>query len=192
MARRHPPTAWLSRASLVLAAACTMLVIRSTDSLANQTQVELVLLACVAYLAMLAADHRWGGLTIGAVAAAGAATAVVALSVPAHFTGDLWSYAMYGRIVAAHHASPYAVLPAHFPSDPMLYHVGRSWRHTYSVYGPAFTAFSAVAALSSAPRPRRPASSTSWSRSPRSPARRRSSGGAPARPVPSRSSPSTR
>ena len=83
MARRHPPTAWLSRASLVLAVASSMLVIRSTDTLANQSQVELVLLASVAYLAMLAADHRWGGLSIGAVAAAGAGTAVVALSVPA-------------------------------------------------------------------------------------------------------------
>ncbi len=147
MARRRPPTAWLSRASLLLAVTCTVVVIGATDSLANQTQVELVLVASVAYLAMLAADHRWGGLTLGAVAAGGAVTAVVALSGPAHFTGDLWSYAMYGRIVAAHHASPYAALPAHFPSDPMLYHVGRSWRHTYSVYGPAFTAFSAVAAL---------------------------------------------
>ena len=29
----------------------------------------------------------------------------------------------------------------------MLYQVGRSWRHTFSVYGPAFTAFSAAAAL---------------------------------------------
>lgn len=146
-ARRHAPAAWLSRAALLLSAVSTVVVIRGTDTLANQTQVELVLLASVAYLAMLAADHRWGGLTIGAVAAAGAATAVVALSVPAHFTGDLWSYAMYGRIVAAHHASPYSVLPAHFPSDPMLYHVGRSWRHTFSVYGPAFTAFSAAAAF---------------------------------------------
>ena len=29
----------------------------------------------------------------------------------------------------------------------MLYNVGRSWRHTLSVYGPAFTAFSAGAAF---------------------------------------------
>jgi hypothetical protein len=146
-ARRHAPAAWLSRAALLLAVASTVIVIRGTDTLANPTQAELVLLASVAYLGMLAADHRFGGLTLGAVVAGGAVTAVAALSVPAHFTGDLWSYAMYGRIVAAHHASPYAELPAHFASDPMLAHVGRSWRHTSSVYGPAFTAFSAAAAL---------------------------------------------
>lgn len=132
---------------MLVAVTSTVIVIGRTDTLANQTEVELVLLASVAYLVMLAADHRWGGLTLGMVVAGGVTTAVVALSGPAHFTGDLWSYAMYGRIVAAHDASPYAVLPAHFRSDPMLYHVGRSWRHTYSVYGPAFTAFSAVAAF---------------------------------------------
>ncbi len=56
-------------------------------------------------------------------------------------------YAMYGRIVAAHHSSPYVRLPAAFPHDPMLYRVGRSWRHTLSVYGPAFTALSAGASF---------------------------------------------
>ena len=60
---------------------------------------------------------------------------------------------MYGRIVAAHHASPYTRLPASFPHDPMLYRVGRSWRHTYSVYGPAFTALSAGARRSCWARP---------------------------------------
>ena len=29
----------------------------------------------------------------------------------------------------------------------MLYRVGRTWRHTYSVYGPAFTALSALGAV---------------------------------------------
>ncbi len=146
-ARRQAPLPWLSRAALLIAVTSTVIVIGWADTLANTDQVALVLVASVSYLAMLAADHRWGGLTLGMVTAGGVATAIVALSGPAHFTGDLWSYAMYGRIVAAHHASPYTQLPAHFPTDPMLYHVGRTWRHTLSVYGPAFTAFSAVAAL---------------------------------------------
>jgi dolichol-phosphate mannosyltransferase len=147
MARPASPVAWLSRVSLLIAVLATVIVIDRADTLANEAQVALVLLASVSYLAMLASDHRWGGLNLGIVAAGGVVTAAVALSGPAHFTGDLWSYAMYGRIVAAHHASPYRVLPAHFRADPMLYHVGRTWRHTFSVYGPAFTALSAVAAV---------------------------------------------
>ena len=143
---RVPPS-YVSRASLLVAVVATMIVIGQANTLPNTDQIALVIVASVAYLAMLAADHRWGGLSLGLVAAGGVATAIVALSGPAHFTGDLWSYAMYGRIVAAHHASPYTQLPAHFHHDPMLYRVGRTWRHTYSVYGPAFTALSAVGAM---------------------------------------------
>jgi dolichol-phosphate mannosyltransferase len=145
----HPrtPRRWVSRAALLIAVAATIAVIGGSSELTGGWHITFVALAAVAYLAMFTADQRWGGLTIGLVASGGIATALVALSGPAHFTGDLWSYAMYGRIVAAHHASPYVHLPASYPADPFLHRVGRSWRHTLSVYGPAFTAFSAFAAL---------------------------------------------
>jgi dolichol-phosphate mannosyltransferase len=146
-ARTHDRRRWLSRAALVVAVTATTVVIGKSTALSNPEHVGLVVLACAGYLAMLACDRRWGGLTIGLVVSGAAATAAVALSEPAHFTGDLWSYAMYGRILAAHHASPYTHLPASFPRDPILSHVGRTWRHTPSVYGPLFTIFSGGAAL---------------------------------------------
>ncbi len=51
---------------------------------------------------------------------------------------DMWSYAMYGRILEHYHANPYHVLPAHFAHDPVLRMVGTGWRHTVCVYGPLF------------------------------------------------------
>jgi hypothetical protein len=53
---------------------------------------------------------------------------------------------MYGRILGVHHLSPWTHAPAAFPNDPLLHRVGSTWRHTPSVYGPAFTAVSASAA----------------------------------------------
>jgi dolichol-phosphate mannosyltransferase len=142
-----PRLAWVSRATLGVAAVTTALAIAGASTLPNTVHVALVVTACGAYASMLAAEHRWGGLTIGLVGASGGLTVAVAMAGRAHFTGDLWSYAMYGRMVAAHHASPYSHVPANFPTDPILRHVGRGWRHTPSVYGPAFTALSAVAAV---------------------------------------------
>lgn len=59
----------------------------------------------------------------------------------------MWSYAMYGRIMAFHHANPYTHWPALFPADPMTRHVDPIWRDTPSVYGPVFNAVSAIGAL---------------------------------------------
>jgi hypothetical protein len=74
------------------------------------------------------------------------AAVVVALAVASCVRGpngshDLWSYAMYGRILEHYHANPYVVRPAQFRGDAVLALVG--WRHTVSAYGPAFLAIAA-------------------------------------------------
>jgi len=122
-------------------------VIARSHELPPATHVLLVTIACVGFVVMLAAEPRGGGLGLALVASSMGALAVVALTQPAHFTGDLWSYAMYGRMLAAHHASPYTHVPADFPLDPFVLRVGRGWRHTPSVYGPAFSIASAGVAL---------------------------------------------
>ena len=66
--RRQSPLPWLSRAALAVASVTTMIVIYQAQTMVNSTQVVLVFLASGMYLAMLAADHRWGGLNIGLVA----------------------------------------------------------------------------------------------------------------------------
>jgi hypothetical protein len=67
---------------------------------------------------------------------------VLAVALPPHGSHDVWSYAIYGRMVAHYHASPYRHIPAEYPFDPLRHLV--SWTHTKSVYGPVFTALSAV------------------------------------------------
>ena len=69
---------------------------------------------------------------------------VVAVVTPLRASSDLWSYTVYGRMVSVHGASPFTHVPADFPHDRFLHLVGRGWRHTGSVYGPAFVALSAV------------------------------------------------
>ncbi len=69
-----------------------------------------------------------------------------AVLVPSQFSGDLWSYAMVGRRVVAHHVSPYRVAPDAFPHDPMLHLVGREWQHGTNPYGPLFVVLAAFIA----------------------------------------------
>ncbi|MEI8335247.1 MAG: glycosyltransferase 87 family protein [Actinomycetes bacterium] len=65
---------------------------------------------------------------------------------------DLWSYAMYGRILEFHHANPYHSVPALFQGDPVLHMVGKGWRHTPSAYGPLFIGYAATIARFSGSR----------------------------------------
>jgi hypothetical protein len=102
-----------------------------------------VAVALAAYWWMVTAEARRPTLTLRAVVVAVAVVIGVAVTTVPRQSGDLWSYAMYGRIVAVHQASPYRHVPDEYPNDPMLRFVSPAWLHTGSVYGPAFVAFSA-------------------------------------------------
>jgi alpha-1,6-mannosyltransferase len=104
----------------------------------------LAIVAGAAFLALVWVEHLWSVLDRRVVLAAASALVIIAVILPNHGSHDLWSYAMYGRTVSAHHASPYRVAPAAFPHDPLLRMVSPAWRHTSSVYGPAFTVLSAA------------------------------------------------
>jgi hypothetical protein len=96
--------------------------------------------ACAAFLVYLAglALLRGGG-PIRTVTALGVAIQLVPLAAPLLISTDAWTYWDYGRIAAVHGANPYTRAPEDFPGDPAFRHVGSGWRHTTSVYGPAFT-----------------------------------------------------
>ena len=68
----------------------------------------------------------------------------LAVAVPPTQSGDVWAYALYGRIVSHHHASPYTHAAVDYPNDPAAGRVDQVWRRTKSVYGPLFTALSAA------------------------------------------------
>jgi hypothetical protein len=78
------------------------------------------------------AERRHLALALGAAAALGL-TLVLLPTLP---SGDIFSYILYGRISAVHHANPLVAPPSAFPHDPFLGLV--YWSGTRSVYGPAW------------------------------------------------------
>ena len=100
----------------------------------------------VGHLALVRAERRDPSLSWSAVLLAVIAVVIGAVAVGPVDSRDLYQYAMYGRIVTFHHASPYVVAPDHFAGDPFLEQLASGWRGARSVYGPAFTALSAVLA----------------------------------------------
>jgi hypothetical protein len=109
---------------------------------------QLALFALLLVGAALAA--AWGLLIVRradeqpyALAFALGTTALFALTLallPSLPSDDLFSYILYGRISAVHHANPLVVLPSDFPHDPFLQMV--YWRDVRSVYGPVWLALS--------------------------------------------------
>ena len=73
-----------------------------------------------------------------------AAVGVCMVVFPARGSNDVFSYAMYGRVLSEHDANPYTALPDQFRNDPIFTSVGQRWVHTPSRYGPIFTAVSAI------------------------------------------------
>jgi hypothetical protein len=90
---------------------------------------------------LLALRRARGRLVI--VCAIAAAIQLIPLAGPLLLSHDVYSYWAYGRIASRHDSDPYRLPPSHFPADPATQHVAPGWRGTTSVYGPAFTAFSA-------------------------------------------------
>ncbi|GAC1505237.1 MAG: hypothetical protein NVS2B12_18690 [Ktedonobacteraceae bacterium] len=64
------------------------------------------------------------------------------LFTPGILTSDIYSYVSYGRLVSLYAANPYFVPPAAFPHDAMYTWV--YWKDTVSIYGPIWTAVSAL------------------------------------------------
>jgi hypothetical protein len=129
--------------ALVVTTAATAALVAAGRGLSNQLSLLLMAIACGAYL-LLITDPVRSRLTLRLVAVAVACQTLVAIAVPPRATEDLWWYAIYGRILAVYRASPYTHVGADWPHDPLLHMVGHAWRHTPSVYGPVFTAMSAV------------------------------------------------
>jgi hypothetical protein len=128
--------------ALVTAVASTALVVAVAPR-HSLLAVLLVAVSTAACAVLVVFERRRPRLGPRPIVAAVALVFVVALIAPPRASNDIWSYAMYGRMVSVHHASPYEHVPADFRSDPLFGEVSPIWRHRGSVYGPAFVAFAA-------------------------------------------------
>lgn len=105
-----------------------------------------LVVALVGWIFIVALGWARGTLPLGPVLAAIAITLVCAVATPSQQSTDVYSYAMYGRILTVHHENPYATYPMHFEGDPMRRHVGEWWQRTPDIYGVGFTAIMAALA----------------------------------------------
>ncbi len=87
------------------------------------------------------ASGRYLALALGCAAVFGV-TLVLLPSLP---SDDVFSYILYGRIGAVHHANPLIAAPSAFPHDPFLLLV--FWRGVLAVYGPVWLLLSGAVTL---------------------------------------------
>jgi Glycosyltransferase family 87 len=99
----------------------------------------LIVCAFLVYLAALFLLDRGAPARTAAVLVVAAVIQLVPLTAPVLLSTDVYSYWDYGRLAAVHDANPYEDPPDTFPNDPAYERMGSQWRHTTSVYGPAFT-----------------------------------------------------
>jgi len=135
---------WLSRAALVVAAVAMAAVLVGGTDAGTGTSIVALVVAFVALAVVVGAERRRRVLGRGLVLGVSGALLVLAVVVPPTESGDVWSYAMYGRMVATYHDSPYRHTPAEFRTDPIGRRVPAFWLQSRSVYGPVFTAVSAA------------------------------------------------
>jgi len=132
------------RVALVVLVAATAAAIPLGAVSHAPVQLPLLAAALGAFAVVLFRERRAPFLSRRLVVGASAALMLAAVLTPPTSSKDIWAHVMYGRIVSVHHASPYVHVPADYPSDPTVARMAAAWRHTPSVYGPAFTAVSAV------------------------------------------------
>src|SRR6266571_6344031 len=106
----------------------------------------LVYVALVTWVLLVALGWARGTLPLRPLLAAIGITLVLAIGTPSNQSGDVNSYAMYGRIITVHHQNPFASYPMHFEGDPMRRRVGQIWQRTPDIYGLGFTVIMAVLA----------------------------------------------
>ncbi len=101
--------------------------------------------ALVGFLLVL--REAWAGrLSLRTALWLAAAAHVTVLFLPLLYSRDVYSYALYGRMLSIYHLDPYVARPIDVGADRFFALAGPDWTHTASVYGPAFTWISAALA----------------------------------------------
>ena len=116
--------------------------------LANVSMYVSIALCCLGLAMMLWANSRGWSPHPRRVFLGAAATIAVLVNITPVGSGDVASYAAYGRI-AALGQNPYTFLPSQLPGgadNPYTKVVSPQWQHTASVYGPVATWMQELAA----------------------------------------------
>jgi hypothetical protein len=102
---------------------------------------------------LYALRQAWAGaLTVRRVIAVAVVLHASAVVIPVFLSRDVYSYAIYGRMVSEYGANPYVAIPAEFTSDPVYPLVSVDWLDSTSVYGPASNViFAGVTSAASSP-----------------------------------------
>jgi hypothetical protein len=104
----------------------------------------LLLVACAAFAVLITMEAVHPAIGRRAVLWSSAVLIVAAVVIAPRNSDDVWSYAMYGHMLAHYHANPYTVSPLAYSGDPWFWRVSVWWQDTRTVYGPLFTAASAA------------------------------------------------
>ncbi|MCU1456130.1 MAG: hypothetical protein JWL73_222, partial [Actinomycetia bacterium] len=100
--RRRGPT-WARR--VLLAGVALGIVALIVRPLPGVEQTGVLVLTSAACAALVVVEHRRPRLSARAIVVAIGLVLVVAVVVPPRGSKDIWSYTMYGRTVAVHHAN---------------------------------------------------------------------------------------
>jgi hypothetical protein len=140
-----PPLARGAEAPQLLAGPSSLL---GLDTLARDVAglVGTIVLVAAAAAFVFALREAWKGrVSLRLVLLVGVALHVLALVTPLFLSRDVYSYAIYGRMVSVHGLNPYTSIPAEAWRDPFNTQdlVSVDWIDSPAVYGPAFSAISA-------------------------------------------------
>jgi hypothetical protein len=102
------------------------------------------LVAAAAAFVYALRDAWTGRLSLRRIVVVAFVLHAIALIIPLFLSRDVYSYAIYGRMVSVHGVNPYVDIPASFIDDPVYPLVSVDWIDSPSVYGPGFVVVAAV------------------------------------------------
>ena len=130
-------------ALLLLSATATAEIVIAGKHIPAWSFALMLIVAASSFFLLLRRETRSPSLACWVVFAVSAVVMAIAVAVPPRTSNDVWAYAMYGRIVSAHDASPYVHAPQDFPHDPYYLRARSGYKSIKSVYGPVWTGLSA-------------------------------------------------
>ena len=146
VARAEPLGRVLVYVALATTTVSISTLLLAVKSITPPQRAALVAVALVAWVLLVALGWTRGTLPLKPLLAAIGITLLFAVATPSNQSGDVNSYAMYGRILTVHHQNPFASYPMHFEGDPMRRRVSSIWQRTPDVYGLGFTVVMAALA----------------------------------------------